>query len=86
MSVKETMVKAMQDAGYDTMTACEYAERTIAEFMQSGKQQNSYVCGEQVITIARGTNAAQLTTQYTGQVLAYSAGTFSFGLVYRGRC
>ena len=54
MSVKETIVKAMQVAGYDTVTACEHAERTIKEFMQSGKQQNSYLCGEQLITIARG--------------------------------
>ena len=58
MNVKETIVEAMQDTGYDTMTACEYAERTIAEFMQSGKQQNSYVCGKQVITISRGVNSA----------------------------
>ena len=54
MSVKETIVKAMQDAGFDTVTACEHAERTIAEFVQSGKQQNTYAYGEQVITISRG--------------------------------
>ena len=53
MNTKETIVQAMQRAGYDTVTACKYAHDIIAEFMESGKQQCRYTCGNQLITIAR---------------------------------
>jgi len=53
MTAKETIIKAMQSAGYDTLTACEHARDIIAEFMESGKQQCRYTCGNQLITIAR---------------------------------
>jgi len=53
MTAKETIIKAMQNAGYDTITACEHARDIITEFIQSGKQQCSYTCGNELITIAR---------------------------------
>ena len=53
MNAKETIVTAMQRAGYDTLTACEHARDIITEFIQSGKQQCGYTCGNELITIAR---------------------------------
>ena len=53
MTAKETIIKAMQNAGYDTITACEHARDIITEFIQSGKQQCSYACGDELITMAR---------------------------------
>ena len=53
MTAKETIIKAMQNAGYDTITACEHTRDIITEIIQSGKQQCSYTCGNELITIAR---------------------------------
>ena len=33
MSVKEQIVTKLRDAGYDMLTACEEADRVIAEFL-----------------------------------------------------
>jgi len=37
MTVKEQLVESLRlKAGYDMFTACEIADRTIAEFLESG--------------------------------------------------
>lgn len=47
MTVKEQIVEKMRACGYDFMTACEEADKTIAEFLASGKEQTTFgiMCG-----------------------------------------
>jgi len=68
MSVRETIVEKIMACGWDMFTACEEADRIIAEFFASGKTQDTVgiMCGNgkcgDTITIARKTpnNKAQL--------------------------
>lgn len=39
MSVREQIIEMMQDAGYDVFTACEEADRIIAEFRASDQKE-----------------------------------------------
>jgi len=57
MSVKEQIVCLLQQAGYDTITACEQADATIAEFIASGDGERTYNIGKHAthaITLKRG--------------------------------
>lgn len=39
MTVKDTLVDALRDEGYDFWTASEHASRFIAEFLTSGQKE-----------------------------------------------
>ena len=65
MSVRETIIEKIMACGWDMFIACEEADRVIAEFLASGKQQDTVgimcgggKCGD-VITIARKTPNAE---------------------------
>ena len=54
MSTRETIVKMMQDAGYDTISACEHTATMLREFKESGESQATYhIKGGQSFTIKR---------------------------------
>lgn len=58
MSVKETIIKILQQTGYDTMTACELAYDKIKEleFELANEPPGTlrkFYCGQCVLTIAK---------------------------------
>ena len=53
LTTKEALVEMAREYGYDFITACEIAEDTIREFLQSGKQRETYVIGGATVTLGR---------------------------------
>ncbi len=54
MNVRETIVKLMQDAGYDTLSACEHATLCLKEFREGGQDTAKfYVRGGGSFTLNR---------------------------------
>ena len=50
-TVKETIVAALQRAGYDTVTACEHAQRKIQELKASPAGRYRITAGDKIITV-----------------------------------
>jgi hypothetical protein len=50
-TVKETLVRALQRAGYDTITACELASAKVAELQASPPGRHGVNVGKERITI-----------------------------------
>lgn len=42
MGIKETIAEKMRTAGYDFLTAYEWADRIIKEFLDSGEKERVY--------------------------------------------
>lgn len=52
-TMREQLIALIQAEGYDVVTACELAVKTIAEFKASGKKTARYHIGHTSFTIAR---------------------------------
>lgn len=53
MTVKEQIVEIIQSQGYDLLTACELADETIKEFLESGYKSNTYTIGNRRFKLER---------------------------------
>ncbi len=56
MTIKEQLVKILQEHGCDLFRACELANEFIAEFKASGKDRMKFYCGVDVYEM-RSNNA-----------------------------
>ena len=51
-TIKETIVKILQQTGYNTLTACELADQKIAELKQlPGGTRTRFMCGQCWLTV-----------------------------------
>lgn len=52
MNTRETIIKMMQDAGFDTISACEHTANCLREFKESGeKEQTVHIKNGQSFTL-----------------------------------
>lgn len=51
--ILDALMDAFIAAGYDGVSALEYANQTIREFQQSGKQSETFSIGKQTFTLGR---------------------------------
>lgn len=49
--IKETIIAALQRAGYDTMTACELAYAKVQELKRSAPGRYTFQAGNESITV-----------------------------------
>ena len=53
MTIKETIIKALQEDGLDTMTACELATAKVAELIRLPPGRYRFYAGNLAITVQR---------------------------------
>jgi hypothetical protein len=51
--LRELIIKALQDSGYDTMSACKYASEFMPEIYAMSKGKNVIYCGKFEITFIK---------------------------------
>lgn len=52
-TVRERLIDALREAGYDTVTAAEHVTRYLAEFRASGKRTATIMCGKRIFKLTQ---------------------------------